>query len=300
MNILTDKLKALLRAIINIYSFIMASRIYRNVFMAVIVIFVYIGVGIFFYRIVFPKNEIHGIQEFASSQRGEPAVPKMPPTPQAEPQSQVVAPDNAGQLQAPDAASVMPKKKFYPKETQFAVAPERKISAFSKSGKKMTVNHGTKHAAGKSAVLKVTLKPSTSTAIVFLDGKEVSTQEIANGKSVNPGAHDIVAQAPGFEPFYGTATLEPGVTQVIDVSLTKAEKAVGLLHVYSYPWSDLYVDGVLQGTTPTPKPIAFQEGEHTLQLKRQGFKPYSETIHIEKDQVTRIQINLEKSDLSEN
>jgi serine/threonine protein kinase len=102
-------------------------------------------------------------------------------------------------------------------------------------------------------------------------------------------------KTPGFSIKRKKMAVNPGT----ELAAVKTEKAVGLLHVYSYPWSDLYVDGVLQGTTPTPKPLEFPEGEHALQLKHQGYKPYSKTVLIQKSQITRVQINLEKSDLSE-
>jgi hypothetical protein len=82
----------------------------------------------------------------------------------------------------------------------------------------------------------------------------------------------------------------------MDISLTQKEKGAGLLQVYSYPWADIYVDGVRQGTTPTAKPLSFMEGEHELQLRRQGFKLYSKTVDVVKGQVTHIQVNLEEGD----
>jgi hypothetical protein len=115
-----------------------------------------------------------------------------------------------------------------------------------------------------------------------------------NGKSVKAGPHVISASASGYESYQSTINLEPGVKQIIDISLTQTEKGDGLLHVYSYPWSDLYVDGVSQGTTPTAKPLSFPEGEHEIQLRRDGFKTYSKTINLAKGQVTHVKVDLEK------
>lgn len=148
----------------------------------------------------------------------------------------------------------------------------------------------------KSAILKVNIKPLN--AVVLLDGNDFPPQDLTTGKSVAPGKHVITAEMPGFEPFQNTYAIEPGVTQVLDISLRQAEKGTGFLHVYSYPWSELYVDGVLQGTTPTPKPLTFLEGDHAVLLKREGYKPYSQTIRLLKGQVMHVQAQLEKLELS--
>ncbi len=293
----TDVLNALLGVAFDIYSFIMTSRISKIVFTVSIIIFVYIGIGIVVYFSMFQKNKTRKVEEFAKLQMVEQAVPQTSPALRVESKSEIAIPHNADQVRVPVVPPVMAPKQIHPKEPKSAIAPDKKNSDFSKSGKKKTVHPGTKLTAVKSAILKVALQPLTAAAL--LDGNDISTQDIANGKIVEPGSHVIIAEAPGFEPYYGAITVEPGVTRVMNIVLTKAEKAVGLLHVYSYPWSDLYVDGVLQGTTPTPKPLAFEEGEHALLLKRQGFKPYSETIRVQKGQVTRVQINLEKLVLSE-
>jgi hypothetical protein len=302
LKFFADALDAMICALYDVYSFLMTSRALKIVSMVSIIIFACIGIGIVYYR-SFPKNNIGGTEQSVNVQMVEPAVPKTSPPLKVESKSDIAVPiglinNDKGPKPSQRSSDIVQGDRPKGKEPQSATAPDRKKSGFSIRGKKMTVNPVTKFAGVKSAILKVALQPLT--AEILLDGKAVSAQDVANGISVQPGPHVIAAQAPGFEPYQAAFTVEPGEKQTLDVFLTQAEKAVGLLHVYSYPWSDLYVDGVLQGTTPTPKPIAFQEGDHALQLKRKGFKPYSETIHIQKGQVTRVQINLEKSDLSEN
>jgi len=71
-------------------------------------------------------------------------------------------------------------------------------------------------------------------------------------------------------------------------------KGNGRLHVYSYPWSDLYIDGTFIGTTPTPVPITLIEGEHKILLKRNGYKSYKDVVTVETDEVTRVQVQMER------
>jgi hypothetical protein len=76
--------------------------------------------------------------------------------------------------------------------------------------------------------------------------------------------------------------------------LKQKQKGNGRLHVYSYPWSDLYIDGTYIGTTPTPEPITLIEGEHRVLLKHDGYKSYRGVVMVEKDEVTRVQVQMER------
>ena len=78
------------------------------------------------------------------------------------------------------------------------------------------------------------------------------------------------------------------------IPIEEKKKGIGLLHIHSYPWAEIYIDGSYQGTTPTPKPLSLPEGEHTVELKREGFKPYSGPVTIIRDEQTRIKVQLEK------
>ena len=273
------------------WSSFLKPRALKTIIAISAIIFVCLVLGISF--IMFQnksasRNEYHGYV-----QKAEIPVPQPSQVPE---KSVIPVPDTAPPVRAPVAAPVPQPQKLLPKETTPSHAHSGNSGGLANNGNKTAMPHAvtpaTRPSPGKSAILKVNLKPST--AIVSLDGKDVSLQELIAGKSVKAGLHAIAANAPGYEPYQSTVSLEPGVKQIIDISLTQTEKGTGLLHVYSYPWSDLYVDGVLQGTTPTPKPLSFPEGEHEIQLRREGFKTYSKTVTLEKGQVTHIKANLEK------
>jgi serine/threonine protein kinase len=94
-------------------------------------------------------------------------------------------------------------------------------------------------------------------------------------------------------PKYG----KPNAKQVVSISPKPVETAsigTGLLHVHTYPWAEMYVDNVFQGTTPTPNPILLAAGEHSLVLKHDGYTTYSGTVHIGNGDTTRINIQLQQ------
>ena len=88
--------------------------------------------------------------------------------------------------------------------------------------------------------------------------------------------------------------IEINKSQILEIVLKQKMKGSGRLHVYSYPWADLYLDGAYVGTTPTPTPVSLVEGKHKIMLKREGYQSYSETVDVKNDEVTRVQVQLDR------
>jgi serine/threonine protein kinase len=150
-----------------------------------------------------------------------------------------------------------------------------------------------RQAAGpKYGYLKLSVEPAN--AIVFMDGERTPASQFENGKRLKAGHHMIAVAAAGFSSFSTSLNIDANATQVLPVSLKQLQKGMGFLHVHSYPWADIYVDNVFQGTTPTPNPLSLSEGEHSLVLKRDGYQQYASTVHVDNGEVTRIKIQLEK------
>jgi serine/threonine protein kinase len=141
-------------------------------------------------------------------------------------------------------------------------------------------------------ILKVSVDPPN--ASVLVDGDFVNTGILANGEPIAAGLHRIEVRADGYESFSGSVTIAGKTTQIMPVTLRQSAKADGMVHIYSYPWSEIYIDGVFEGTAPTPRPLVLAEGEHSLILHREGFKPYSGSVRVTGREVTRVQIQLEK------
>jgi hypothetical protein len=117
---------------------------------------------------------------------------------------------------------------------------------------------------------------------------------LASGKHLKPGNYSVVVFSDGYSQYSSTLSIEPNATQFVSISLKQKEKGTGLLHVHSYPWAEIYIDESYQGTAPTPKPLSLPEGDHVLVLKRDGFKPHSETVHVAQGEMTRIKVQLEQ------
>jgi serine/threonine protein kinase len=140
-------------------------------------------------------------------------------------------------------------------------------------------------------ILKVSINPAS--AEVNIDGAKLSARDMSEGKALKSGSHQLVASAPGYDIYFKTVTVEKGAVQIISADLV-AQQAKGLaaVHIHSYPWAEIYIDGTFQGNSPTAKPITVSEGPHKITLKRGGYKTYEETVTIGKGELRRIKVQL--------
>jgi serine/threonine protein kinase len=173
-------------------------------------------------------------------------------------------------------------------------APQKPTAENVVAGKQTAERPPQKNSGLPKGILKLTLNPAE--AMVFINGKAVSRDGLTAGTSLKAGRYEIMIQHPGYEPYQSALQIKEGRTQLVSVILQPVTKGNGQLHVYSYPWADLYIDGTLTGTTPTQVPVSLAEGQHAILVKRDGFKPYTETVQVKKNEVTRLQITLNKSE----
>ena len=141
-----------------------------------------------------------------------------------------------------------------------------------------------------TGTLKVTVTPAS--ADVAIDGGKVSVRDIALGVQLKPGPHLLTANAEGYLPYSKSMTIERGAMQIVSADLVPQEMGTASVHIHSYPWAEIYVDGTFKGNSPTAKPIPLAEGSHTITLKRAGFKDYTEAITVSSGEFKRIKVQL--------
>jgi serine/threonine protein kinase len=147
--------------------------------------------------------------------------------------------------------------------------------------------------AGQKRYGTLLLNVDPPRADVFIDGTLLTGSDLRKGKQLDAGSHTLVIQLAGFESHSQSVTIQAGSRQTMAISLAAEEKGYGLLHIFSYPWSQIYIDRTLMGTAPTPSPLSLMEGPHFLELRRNGYVTHQETIEIIKGQTSRIQVDLE-------
>jgi hypothetical protein len=142
-------------------------------------------------------------------------------------------------------------------------------------------------------VLKIAVDPASTR--VFIDGTVFSKTEFTTGKPLPIGTHTVTAEASGYQPYSNSVLIESNKTVILSLTLKPDIKGNGQLHIYSYPWANLSVDGELIGTSPTAVPLVLAEGVHKLTLSRDGYQMHTEEVTIKTGEITRLQIQLKKA-----
>jgi serine/threonine protein kinase len=141
-------------------------------------------------------------------------------------------------------------------------------------------------------ILRLSVDPPQ--AHVLVDGVKIPNAELSEGARLTVGSHSLAVFCDGYTTHNSTVRIERNETQALTVALKALEKGTGLLHVHSYPWAEVYVDDVDKGPCPTQQPIALSEGDHIVLVKRDGFKPYTETVHIARGEEARLKVELSR------
>jgi hypothetical protein len=143
-----------------------------------------------------------------------------------------------------------------------------------------------------TGTLKISIDPPQ--ARVFVDGALLNSEDIATGKELATGSHTVTADAPEYESYHNTVSIQTSEATVFSITLKAVAKGNGQVHVFSYPWANLFIDGELKGTTPTAVPILLLEGNHELSLKRDGYETYTDQITVKTGDVLRLKIDMKK------
>ncbi|MBN1129633.1 MAG: serine/threonine protein kinase [Chitinispirillaceae bacterium] len=141
-----------------------------------------------------------------------------------------------------------------------------------------------------AGIMKIVITPPG--AEVRINGEKISEQEMNEGRRCISGLHQIDATAQGYEPFSRAVTIEKGAMQIVTIDLVREKPGMSSLHIHSYPWAEIFIDGEFKGNTPTAKPLALIEGAHVIELRRTGYKTHQESISIKKGELQRIKVQL--------
>jgi serine/threonine protein kinase len=214
----------------------------------------------------------------------QPSLPPAPSTPAPDTVSNIAMDQSSIAVSPVEPATT---KAIIPKTKSLTRFPARAENAIQK--KPRIVNKKSLLSAG---ILIVTVDPASS--YVFIDELGVPRQELSSGKILEPGPHVISAIAENCQSYKETIMIAADSTHTLAITLKPTTTGNGSLHVYCYPWAELYIDGSYQCQAPTAKPITLPEGSHSLRLRQEGYKTYIENVQITEGEEKRMQIELEK------
>ena len=100
------------------------------------------------------------------------------------------------------------------------------------------------------------------------------------------GSHLFEARKENHRPTAVTKSIEPSIS-ALHFNLADPAPIMGTMNVMSTPGMvDVYVDGKLVGRTPMMHDLLV--GSHTIELRKQGFKEYKQSIRVEENNVVDV------------
>ncbi len=133
-------------------------------------------------------------------------------------------------------------------------------------------------------------------ASIFIDDKSIGAvgkTPLVPGQNIKPGKHTFWITAEGYDEYTESIDIAPGETKTVKATLKGAP--VGRLVVTGLGIEDsqIFVDGIMACQVgPCLKSVP--EGSHLVEVKRDGYKPYSKRIQIVAKTETTIKISQAK------
>ncbi|MCK6548415.1 PEGA domain-containing protein [Myxococcota bacterium] len=140
------------------------------------------------------------------------------------------------------------------------------------------------------AEVKTQLMVSSRTpgALASLAGSE--PQEVPLIADVEAGRHEVVVEAPGYEPQTVQGVAVEGRLVVVEVNLVERP---GKLRISAPDGADVTVDGRPAGTTPLLFPLDVTPGEHVVAVLARGHHPHVERVVVERGEEALVVAALE-------
>ncbi len=131
-------------------------------------------------------------------------------------------------------------------------------------------------------LIPIEIAPATATLVV--DDKPAVLQD--GGVAVGPGAHVLIAKAPGFHD--QKIEIQVSRPAKLAVKLTEVGTLVDIAGAPS--GARVQVDGKTVATMPSSAPIEIAPGKHTVEIKLSGYRPYTTTGAFGSDQHARLHL----------
>jgi hypothetical protein len=141
------------------------------------------------------------------------------------------------------------------------------------------------HSTADQATKLVIHVPATGATIQLDDGPPAVAPLLAQ---VAAGNHTVLIDAPGYSPLKRSFFCEGGRKTILEVPLTPAPARLQFALNRN---AEVYVDGVIRGTTSSHGSLQVEPGEHLLALVANGVEPFSKRVWLENGAVERVQVS---------
>ncbi len=126
------------------------------------------------------------------------------------------------------------------------------------------------------AVLRFEVEPAG--AMLSVDGREVGTLPLPRGLELLPGEHTIALRLERHEPRSEAITLRAHEQRLYNATLRPTSQSARVVVTTVPEDAAIVVDGAEAGTGRVTRDLP--PGDHTVTVSREGFRPYTRTVHL--------------------
>jgi hypothetical protein len=137
---------------------------------------------------------------------------------------------------------------------------------------------------------KIMVSSQTPKATASLDGKPPS--EVPIMEEVAPGKHKVRVSADGYYDEEREVSVLPGATAPQEISLREKP---ALVTIEGPDGAEVAIDGRTVGTTPFVRPLEASSGRHLFAFLRNGRKPVTREVTLERNSRMTIPVHFETS-----
>lgn len=126
-------------------------------------------------------------------------------------------------------------------------------------------------------------KNTDSASLVSEEGPLKEEEQMAPQAPATTPEEQVIAQAPAVTPEEQAPPQAPAVTPVEPIVQKKATVNLGIS-----PWGEIYVNGEKKGVSPPLKNLKLPPGTYKIEVKNTTFKPFVETIKLDKNEKRKL------------
>ncbi len=134
--------------------------------------------------------------------------------------------------------------------------------------------------------LDITVEPS---AEIYIDGEKKTDGTHTGTLELEAGIHSILCEKQGYREYSESITITKGEMSKRRIILQRVE---GGIFFNTTPGAMIYINGSYKGLTPTGRPIMLPTGNCRIELKKAGYKTWSNNVYIPPDETIWLDIKL--------
>jgi hypothetical protein len=134
--------------------------------------------------------------------------------------------------------------------------------------------------------LDITVEPG---AVIYIDGDKKTDGTHTGTLELEAGIHSIRCQKQGYREYSESVTITKGEMSKRRIILQRLQ---GGVFFNTTPGAMIYINGAYKGLTPTGSPIMLPSGNCRIELKKAGYRTWSNDVYIPPDETIWLDINL--------